>query len=183
MVDVTVDGNGSGANAPEQELAPPMGAASAPASFDSPLLSLRARRAEIVDNLWVDLRVPRWDNPKIFVRYAPVSAVKLNTAIERRRKEKGDDWSLLANADMLVDSCIGIYGELDDGTQISLRDGDPSGKWTTFDPDLAKALGVEVERAVDTVRSLYLTEGDLIDASNKLFRWSGIAGDEADEAF
>lgn len=151
----------------------------------SPLASLRARRAEIVDDLYLDIKVPRWEDPEIYVRFKPVSTVKLNAAIDRRRKQKTDDWSFLANADMLVDSCIGVYAVLNGDTtqKLSLAPGDHKGTWTKFDPSLAAALGVDANRAIDVCQALYLTEGDLIDTANKLFRWSNVSDEEADETF
>jgi len=156
-----------------------------PAHTETPLISLKSRREEIVNGLFVDIQVPRWNDPEIFVRYRPISAIKLNSAIERRRKQKTEDWSILANADMLVEACLGVYcilhGNMDN--KYSLRIADASGDFTKFDPDLSAALGIPAERAVDVCRSLYLTEGDLIDAANRLFKWSGIANEEADETF
>jgi hypothetical protein len=151
----------------------------------TPLASLKARRAEILNELYLDIKVPRWDEPEIFVRFKPVSASRLNKVLEKRRKAGGEDWAILANADMMIDSCIGVYavmgGNRDE--KLSLRPGDPKGDWTRFDADLGAALGVEQALATATVRALFLTEGDLIEAANQLFNWSGISGQEADEAF
>jgi hypothetical protein len=150
----------------------------------TPLISIKARREQIVNDLFVDLQVPRWDEPEIFVRFKPISAVKFAAAMERRRKSKAENWTILANADMLIEACIGIYAMINgDENKYSLRNGDQLGNWTRFDTDLSEALGLPVERAVDVCQSLYLTEGDLIEAANKLFRWSGLANEEADEAF
>lgn len=151
----------------------------------SPLAALRARREQLVNELYIDIKVPRWDEPELYVRFKPVSAVRLNSAIERRRKQKGDDWSILANADMLIDCCLGVYAVMNGDTEekLSLREGNPHGSWTKIDKDLANALGIEAERASDACMGLFFTEGDLIDVANKLFKWSGIAGDEADEDF
>ena len=149
------------------------------------LASLQARRAEIVDELYTDIKVPRWEAPELYVRFKPVSTIKLNNAVEKRRKQKGDDWSLLANADMLIDSCVGVYAVMngDIENKISLEKGNPNGTWTKFDHKLAEALGLDTQRATDVVQTIYLTEGDLIDTANKLFKWSNVANDEADEAF
>ena len=151
----------------------------------TPLLSLRNRRTEIVNELYIDIQVPRWDEPELFIRFRPISATKLNATIEKRRKQKSDDWSYLANADMLIDSCVGIYAVVDGDhdNKMSLRLNDSKGPWTKFDPDLAAALGVESVRATDTVNGLFLTEGVMIDVANKLFRWSNIANNEAAETF
>lgn len=154
-------------------------------SVTTPLIVLKNRREQIVNDLFVDIKVPRWEEPEIYVRFKPVSATRLNAAIDRRRKSKTDDWSLLANADMLVDSCVGVYAVIDGNkdNKMSLRLNDANGPWTKFDPDLAAALGVEASRASDACVALYLTEGDLLDTAAKLFKWSGIANDEADETF
>ena len=174
--------NNTGSNN-EDELA---GGGEAEVKLDlSPLAALRTRREQLVNELYIDVKVPRWESPEIYIRFKPVSAVRLNSAIERRRKQKGDDWSILANADMLIDCCIGVYAVVDGNYEekLSLREGNPRGPWTKIDKDLAFALGVEAERAVDACLGLFFTEGDLIDVSNKLFKWSGIAGDEVDEDF
>jgi hypothetical protein len=180
MVNFEVN-NGNEAEVPSQE---ETGFAADAAAEETPLISLKNRRTEIVNEMYIDLQVPRWTEPEMYVRFKPISAVKLSNAIDRRRKQKSDDWSLLANADMLVDACIGVYAKVDGfDRKLSLRHDDHDGEWTKFDPDLAKALGVEADRAVDVCRALYLTEGDLIDTANRVFRWSGIANEEADEAF
>ena len=151
----------------------------------SPLAALHARRAEIVSELYLDIKVPRWDNPEIYVRFRPASAIKLSNSLDKRRKTNQSDWAILANADMLIDACIGVYAVLDGehDEKFSLRKNDPNGSWTTFDADLAEALGVTERKATAVVQALFLTEGDLIDTANKLFAWSGIAGDEADATF
>jgi len=151
----------------------------------SPLASLKNRRQQIIDELFLDIKVPRWNDPEIFVRFRPVSATRLNKVIEKRRKAGGEDWSILANADMMIDSCIGIYAVVDGDrdNKLSLRPGDPKGEWTKFDADLGEAIGVDVKLATAVVRGLFLTEGDLIEASNQLFNWSGISSQEADETF
>jgi len=151
----------------------------------NPLVSLRDRRKAIIDDMFIDIKVPRWSEPEIYVRFRPISAVTLNKKVETRRKQGGEMWSILANADILADACIGIYGVMDGDldNKISLRDGDPKGEWTKFDGFLMEALGLEATRASDAVMSLYLTEGDLIATANKLFEWSGIASNEADESF
>jgi hypothetical protein len=149
-----------------------------------PLAALRARREQIVGELYTDIKVPRWDEPEIYVRFKPVSTTKLAASIEKRRKAKEDNWSILANADILIDACVGIYAVIPGSDQkLSLREGDPYGEWTKFDPALAEAIGIVGKRATDAVLGLYLTEGDLIDTANKLLKWSNIANDEADETF
>lgn len=160
-------------------------------SLDAPqapaIKSLKARREALVAKLYLDLQVPRWDadgGPKIFVRYGPVAMAKLDQAVERRKKSDPKEWSLLASADALVDACIGVY-VMEDGKQLSLKDGDPGGRWTRFDQDLANSLGLNTatSKAVDVVKYLYLTDGDLIAASNEVFEWSAVSIDKVDEDF
>lgn len=156
-----------------------------PDQVSAPIVSLKDRRKAIVDDLFIDVQVPRWDEPEIFVRFKPISSSKLDAAVEKRRASKADNWATMANADALVQACIGIYGVFpnDPDKKVSLRPGDPDGEWTKFDPDLAEALGVPAPTAADTVLALYLTEGDLVMTASKVFRWSGIASEEADSAF
>jgi hypothetical protein len=151
----------------------------------NPLASLRDRRKAIMDDMFIDIKVPRWNEPEIYVRFRPISAVTLNKKVENRRKQGGEMWSIMVNADILVDACIGIYGVMDGDIdkKFSLRLNDPTGEWTKFDSVLAEAFGMEAVRATDVVMALYLTEGDLIATANKLFEWSGIASNEADESF
>lgn len=169
----------------------------------SPLGSLKKRRAQIADKLFLELKVPRWDTPdadgergpEIWVRYrpaAPSGAAKKAEQFNRMGGKKPDDWAVQLNAQVLVQCCEAVYavqgdapeeGEEDARPKISLREGDPYGTLTKFDPDLADALGIENANAQAVVRKLYFTEGDLIAAANKLMEWSGVANDEAEDGF
>jgi hypothetical protein len=160
------------------------------AAAGSALDDLRVRRARHTDNLFIDLKVPRWDDDggaQVWVRYRPASPGKVNAVGMKRlehKAEHGDAWLVLANADILIESCLGVYGVLpDDPTRYSFRRGDPAGPWTKFDPDLADSLGLEAAKATDVVRALYLTEGDLIAACDQLCEWSQVQSVKADEAF
>jgi hypothetical protein len=162
------------------------GSGAAPAAPDSPLADLRARRQRQIDQLYLDLKVPRWDDdggPPIWVRYSPMDPGKsdeINGRREELRKADGKEWFTNANADLLIDSVVGVYAKDGDAT-YSLRIGDPNGEWTKFDPDLAASLGIETSRARDVVLALYLTKGDLVTASLQLADWSGAVSVQADE--
>jgi hypothetical protein len=151
------------------------------------LLSLKARRSEIAQKLWVDLKVPRWEAPEVFVRYGPIDTVKIDKAVLNRQKSNKEDWSLAANADILIGSCQGVYACLDGDRdrKYSLRENDENGSWTKFDPDLARQLGLDpdVTKAVDVVRKLYFTDGDLIAASNEVFNFSSESNERIDTDF
>lgn len=154
----------------------------------TPLFSLKSRREELLKKLYLDLKLPRWTSPEIFVRYRPVEAGELSEKVARREnmKQRPADWGVLANADILIACCEGVYACLDGDydKKFSLRAGDWEGRWTKFDGDLALAVGLpENARATDIVRAVYLTDGDLIDAANKLMEWSGQSNEQVSRDF
>jgi hypothetical protein len=152
------------------------------------LQGLASRRQEIRDKLHLDLKVPRWSDPEIYVRYNPMDSSRTDEIIDARKKTQGrvKEWSMLANCDILASSCAGIYATLDgdEDTKYSLRSGDENGSWTKFDPDLGTALGLtRVSDAVSVVRCLYQTDGDILAAASDLLRWSGISTADSDLDF
>lgn len=175
-----------------------------PAQRDSPLGSLKARRAKQQQTLYLDLLVPGWhqdpDDPapiSVYVRCKPVrpSDVGRFTEIRRKKKKLHPNWLELANADVMVDACVGVYWlegppadntATDEREKLSLRDGDEHGDWTRLDPDLGEALGLDQDRpikAVDVVFALYPTEAGVVTAVNQLVRWSGVEGPKDAESF
>lgn len=202
MTDVTVTTPPSGGAhaAPDLPAPSPGPRPAAAAGTGSPLAALRERRARLLDKLYVDLRVPRWgdhgDGPRIYVRYTAAQPSEFGDRIEKaqRRANKPKDWAVIENAQMLVSCCQGVWaweGEDDPpdrppaddadaarvrARQLSLRDGDPHGAWTRFDPDLAYSLGLEENcGAIAVVRALYLTEADITTTANAVLRWSGMS--------
>lgn len=158
----------------------------------SPLADLRARYARHLENLHLDMKVPRVDDdggPSIWVRYNPVDpglVADINASRDERRRKDGHDWWTDANADILISAVVGVYakdGTGPDAPVYSLRPDDPTGPWTKFDPDLAESLGIDTTRARDVVKRLYLTKGDLVGAAIRLCEWSGSASVTADEEF
>lgn len=164
---------------------PPVIPIDAPKAPSVALKSLAAKREALKENLHLDLSVPRWEDPEIFVRYGPVNMTQTEAVVDKRRKSKVPEWSLLANADILSQSCIGIYACLDGDYEkkYSLRVGDENGTWTKFDPDMAAALGSQLQGASEVVRALYFTDGDLLEAAKQVTDWSGIKNAEVDEGF
>jgi hypothetical protein len=170
-----------------------------PAAKASPLLSLRERRDEITKNLHLDVRVPRWgdvdDGPQIWIRFEPANPSEFSDRIEKAQKNtnKPKDWMIRENANVLVKACVGVFAlqgeepaddEVDARERLSLREGDPYGDWTKFDPDLAESLGLAPNcGAIAVCRALFLTEADLTGAANKLLRWSGMSLGRTDEDF
>lgn len=168
-----------------------------PAADGSPLIDLRRRREEKLNKLHIDLEVPRWgDNggPAVWIRYRPAKMAITLTAAEKRQKSKHKDWFVLSNADVLVDSCVGVFVKVN-GEPFTLAH---DGTWTSFDPDTAAeadwvsvkgarvdelndALGIQASSAVESLRALFFTDGDLFAHANALGDFSGVEIPKADE--
>lgn len=156
-------------------------------SAPSVLSSLKERRQQVLEQQILSLPVPRWEDPVIVVKYKPVEHGFIRAAQDRVRKAGNDkkaDVEIEANADMLIRGCVGVAAIVD-GKEYSLRPGDEEGELTVFDKDLADNLGVEgvggkppTARAV--VRSLFITDGDILSAANELVKFSGYRETEAD---
>jgi hypothetical protein len=159
--------------------------AEAPERPSTAVLSLKGRRESIKKTLYTDLQIPRWEDPEVFVRYGPIDNTRTEKAIENRSKQKIDEVNILANADILINSCVGVFACLDGDYEhkLSLNPDDPEGPWTRFDPNLAKNLGLLTDKATDVVRALYITDGDLIMAANQLVEWSAQASTKLDSDF
>jgi len=156
----------------------------APRSF-TPLEGLRDRYKQIRAELYKDIQIPRWNEPALWARFKAVDMSKLSEASANRQKKGGSDWTLLSSADVLVNSCIGVYAvyDSDPDTKYSLREDDPHGEWTRFDKDLADALGLDTKSHAETCRKVFLTDGDLLSVADALIEWSNNANNEADSAF
>lgn len=161
-----------------------------PAASLSPLASLRESYAKVLDENYIDLKIPRWDERTpyaIYVRYRPVDPTAAQKAIKRRQKARTDDANILATLDALVGACIGVFAvvdtTIDEPVRLSLRQDEPEGEWTRFDPDLATAFGWSETRAVDVARKLYLSDAAVLGAFAALSEWSGIGMSAADDDF
>ena len=156
---------------------------------ETPLFELKSRREKIASELVKSFQVPRWESPEIYCELPIIEPSALAKSLQKREKQKSrkDDWVAWAYCDILAPACKSVYGIIDDDfeNKYSLRKGDPSGKPTRVDHDLAKALGLDPAEstASETFRKLFFSEGDLIDFATKVFRWSSIVGEEADETF
>lgn len=149
----------------------------------SPLAGLKDRRTQIASAQELTLRVPRWENPEIYVVYRPLDHDEIRKSQKAADKAKGNqsEAELNGNADLLVKACKSVYAVLD-GKRLSLNPDDPEGEFTTFDEALARNLDCPATgRAV--ARALFITDGDLIAHSRDLVRWSGYRDAEADEEF
>jgi hypothetical protein len=171
------------------------------AAAGSPLFDMRTIRAGKLAKLYKDLEVPRWDeggHPKVMIRYRPISQTSALNSVEKRQSSKAKDWVMLANADQLVQSCVGVY-VLKDDDAFTLA---PDGSWVEFDPkgageaefvgfsgprapELAAAFGInldgEASKAVALCKGIYFTEGDMAGALQQLTMWSAKVIPAADE--
>lgn len=149
-----------------------------PAAPGSVRASLRDRREAAVSSLHIDLEVPRLD-PPVFVRYAPIPKAKINAANEKVAKSKDPETDIIANASLLIGACLGVF-EVIDGEEVSIVADDRDGPWPKFDADLARELGVKAGKATAVVRSLYLTDGDVVSTVGKIGEWSGYAAEQSE---
>ena len=162
----------------------------------TPMASHAARREEIAQKLYIDIPVPRWSDPKIIVRYRPLTQAEVTEAgeaVKRAGSKTKAEAALSANIKGLVKSCVGIYALFGDET-YSLDADDPE-KWLPFDPDtdepewmrfddvLGAALGVEEKSAAAVCRTLFHTEGDLLGHAAELAVFSGFSDQKIDEEF
>lgn len=143
---------------------------------------LRARRDEIAAAQFIDLPVPRWEDPVLKARYRPLEHEVIRKGFQTQRKAKDKAAAEVnTNADLLIAACMGVYAE-EDGKQMSLNPNGPDEEWTTFDPDLAASLGLpENATARQVVRAVYFTDGDVIATGRRIIEFSGYQLEEGDD--
>jgi hypothetical protein len=135
--------------------------------------TLKARREEIAAELFKDLPVPGWDNPRITVRYRPLEhpfIARKRKSVEKAKGDKGEA-EMNANLDLLIEGCV----------EISADNGE--GPWDGFDPNLAEALGVESVSARQTCKALFFKDGDVVSHTDALIKFSGYVDAETEGQF
>jgi hypothetical protein len=145
---------------------PVLDPASLPPATTTALDRLKARiseeREQALKSLTFKLPVPRWDS--VVVEYAAISSERWGRMIEMAQKT--DMSNLDFNSRFLAQQA---NGEL-----ISADLEDPSQPPPTFDKRLANSLGLTYQGvAVDMVKELYLTDGDIISTAAALLDLSG----------
>jgi hypothetical protein len=149
--------------------------------------NLKERRQQIVKDDLLTLPVPRWVDPAIFVRYVPIEHAairKAQDAVEAAPKKEKYAVEVRGNIDLLIKGCVAVFARLPgDDRAYSLREGDWEGEPTTFDVDLARNLGLDHDgvTARETVKALFITEGDIISHAQELIDFSGYRESEADD--
>lgn len=164
---------GNGLEAPPQPATAPQEQVQAPVG--SPLASLREKAAQARSAAVNKVPVPRMD--PIVLHLRPVKAEELTDIYERRKKAPVKEQMLLVSCDILVACCTGIYEQGPAG-----EDGQPtysaSGQYLQAPPGAPltfATLGMAEDgtKAVDEVKALFVTDGDLISASEGHVLWSG----------
>lgn len=151
-----------------------LGSGDRPAAAGSPMASLRARREALTKRLHVDLQVPRYEDPAVFVRYRPLTQAEIDAAMGRHEKSKDPDKTATVNAALLAAACVGVFQVGADGREASVIVDNLDGEWPRFDERLAAELGLpDATTAATVVRALYFTDGDVIAAASALTAWSG----------
>ena len=151
----------------------------------SVLGQLQDRREQIKKAAFIDLPVPRWDSPVIVVRYNPVDHTRFRAAatqVEKVQPNRRAEVEVNVNSDILIGACLGVFAVIN-GKRYSLKSGDADGEWTKFDPDLAAAFGMpEGATARSVLKTVYITEGDILSTANKLAEFSGYKEQEVDDS-
>lgn len=146
-----------------------------PAAPGSLLGQLRARREAIEAKLHLDLAVPRMENPEVLVRFRPVTSAEITRVADQHRKNKAKDVDVIINAVHLAAACEGIF-YLHEGQPVGINGKTDPDEWPRFDQEVAESLGLpDGSKAVDVVRGLYFTDGDIISTGAELLVWSGYA--------
>jgi hypothetical protein len=149
----------------------------------SVLGNLKSRREDIKQGEHIDLPVPRWDTPRLVVRYGPIdhdSFKRMSGMIDRAPDKVRSKAEVDGNCDILIKACKGVYAVVN-GERYSLRTGDHEGEWTKFDDDLADNLGCG-HSAREVVKALYITDGDILSTASKIAEFSGYREQEADDS-
>lgn len=150
------------------------------AAESSPLAGLRAARAKVVATLHTDLPIPRLEG--FGVRYGIVTQRRIDQITKKFQQSKDPDRTVIINALVLAEACLGVYQWVD-GEQVSVDPEDRAGEWPKFAERLAELLHDPDEpkpratKSSDVVRSLYLTDGDIVSTATQLAEWNGYAAE------
>lgn len=139
----------------------------------SALSRIEARRRKAAESLTLDLPVPRYD-PPIYVRFRPVEPDEVEAVEKRFRGLKDKNRTVIRNAAVLVEACLGLFEKDDDGSLVGLNEDPDPATWPRFTEELAEIVGVDADTAIDTVRGTYLTGYDIVNTAVRLLEWSGL---------
>lgn len=150
--------------------------------------NLARRLEEISGTMHLDVAVPKWTEPEIYVRYQPVDheyLAKGRDKIQAAKKNQRGSVELQVNTDLILHAAVEVFGILDGNMdkRYSLREGDEDGAPTTFDEDLAEALGLDrISTGRSIVDKLFPTDGGIISHGAAIAEFSDYREAESDEA-
>lgn len=156
-----------------------------PPARNSILGRIKSRREEIAAAQFTDIRVPRWENPELWVRYGTLEHPFIERTFDRARKAKKENRGeavVNSNADILIEACIGVYAiHPTTNEKVSLSPRGEDDEWTRFDPDLGETMGLSTDAtARQVLRTVYFTDGDILSAAGDVVRFSGYVQTDAD---
>jgi hypothetical protein len=149
----------------------------------SPLAALKARAAQAKAARIYTIEVPGLE--QIVVRFNPLDPEKVEAIGKRAEKyvkeHRDASQGLIESLLTLVEACQGIYERDDSGELV------PEGQYLTSANGSARTfanLGLaNTGQAMDEVKALFTTEGDIIGISKNVIRFSGYSGPEALQDF
>lgn len=142
---------------------------------------IRAEREDKLAALYLDLRVPRYEQ-EFYVRYKPLTAKSLGKLSD----DMASNMKTMIRS--LAASCVKVF-YVQDGQECGFDADDPTAT-TRFDSTLAKALGlterlgaaeVPLSDPAKIISKLFFTEFDIAKHFNRLTEWSGINNEAVDE--
>jgi hypothetical protein len=140
-----------------------------PAASTSPLARARDQRKQaLAKGLYLDLKIPRYDETLVG-RFKPVGNRVITAAHKRMEASKDPDREAIANAAIMSHGVVGFF--------------DPEHPDKIADvSEVRDMLDLPADAtAIDILRALFYTDGDLIAVAGKLAEWSGFSEQAAEE--
>jgi hypothetical protein len=140
------------------------------------LTGLLARREELVAAATEDLAVPRWDNPKLVLRVKPIEHRLIRAQTDRVAKTAAGK-----QAEAEVDGFAAMVAAAVE--DVLIGEGKDQARVKLY--DLKEALGFDPDAKVEMaklIRTLCVTDGDVISLGRAVVDHSGYKDAEVDEA-
>jgi len=131
---------------------------------------LKARRAEIAKGVHFTVKVPRWTDPSVAVRFEAPDSDELDRAYRRLDKAKTGHAKFDINSKFLAGLVTDVF-VIDDTT----NDAEP----VSFD-QLAAALDIPASPQ-DALKALFFTQPDMLATLDALAKWAGEEGERVDD--
>lgn len=149
----------------------------APPANESLLDQLRKKREEATANKEVYIPIPGYDRepPILVAKYRVLEGDELNRMGRKVQAETRDPWDrqILAAIDGMISACVGMFIDLQDGSepQPMTKDGQPV---AGFSPELAAGLGFQANNAREVVLGVFVgNEIAIMQHNVRLSLWMG----------